>query len=217
MRRSKKDDFEKIKESIQEEVESNRKSIVIKNPGGSINNLPVKTPEYKKWLEAKQKKNPLIGTEFVNSAPEYGTEMVMLDSGIHEMGEAEFADLGNESQREFNTENVENDKTEIQNVDQGEALIEDSTDEMLIDYSIVQNTTKKLLGAPIDDIKKDIEDELKKYHQDKEYQTKIDIESSILQSKQILLENKANKKLLDNKPKEEGNKSTGNNENKLPE
>jgi hypothetical protein len=190
MRHSRKEDFDKIKESIKEEVEDNKKSIVVKNPGGSINNLPVKTPEYKKWLEAKQAKNPLIGSEFVNSAPEYGTEMVMMDSGIHEMGAAELADLDNESGKEFNSINVENDSKEMVATDTEEELISDDTDKMFIDFSIVQNTTKKLLGRPLEDIKQDVVDELKKYHGNKDYETDIDIDKSIQQSKMILIENR---------------------------
>jgi hypothetical protein len=196
MRRSKKEDFEKINESLKEELDNNRKSIVIKNPGGSINNLPVKTPEYQKWLEEKRKKNPLIGSEYVNSAPEYSTEMVMMDTGIHEMGQEELDNLDAESGKEFNSENVENDTTPVLVNDSEEALVEDDTDKTLIDYSIIQNTTKKLLGKPIDEIKRDIVDELKKYHADENYVTGVDMEKAIKHSEMVLIESKNNKKQL---------------------
>lgn len=177
---------------IRDIVESEEKELKLKHPpvltdvGGSISNLPVKTPEYKAWLEEKRKHNSLIGSEFVEPAPEYSTKF--------ELKEFEVSDATKEQIDSSKSDELYNPKTDsnIEYEDLGESPIKDTTDNKYIDFCIVELSTKKLLGRPIEDIEKDAIDEIKKHHADENYITEIDVKQVIEISEQLLIENKNN-------------------------
>lgn len=177
---------------VRDIVESEEKELKLKHPpiltnvGGSISNLPVKTEEYKLWLEEKRKHNSLIGSEFIEAAPEYGTAF--------ELKEFEVSDATKEQVDSTKSDELYNPKAEsnIESEDLGESPIKDTTDNKYIDFCIIELSTKKLLGKPIEDIEKDAIDEIKKHHGDTNYIIEIDVKQVIEISEKLLIENKNN-------------------------
>lgn len=179
---SKKDEMGTVSDLNQKQGDEFKKNhpIIIKDVGGSIANLPVNTPEYKKWLEKKIAKNGFIGHHL--PAPELGTEFVLQDDQelINPNSPITESDLEKE-------EDV--DSHSPSDVVETPPLIADSTDNKYIDLCIIENSTRLLLGRSLEDIEKDVSEKLKEYHQDSNYITPLNIPNCIAYSQHTLLEN----------------------------
>lgn len=188
---------------VNEIVQSEEKELKLKHPpilrdtGGAIGNLPVKSDEYKKWLEEKRKRNSLIGSEYVEAAPEYGTKFELLDMEVDEASEEQLDE--NKAKEAYNPSEQNNTPN---SEEMGEAPIQDNTDNKYIDFCIVELSTKKLLGHSLEDIEKDALDEMKKHHDDEKYTPEIDVKQVIEITGQLLIENKKNENKEIEKPTE---------------
>ena len=81
---SKKENYQHYKDILaeiqQDEVKELTSTQLIEYAGGSISNLPVNTKEFKSWLGEQQEINPLIGKQYLMSAPEYNTDEVIKET-----------------------------------------------------------------------------------------------------------------------------------------
>lgn len=184
-------------------VESEEKERMLKHPpilkdvGGSIGNLPVKTEEYRKWLDHWRSKNRLIGSEFIEPAPEYGTKFQLGETEVNSVTEEQLDKFKSNELYNFESES-NSDSKDLEDLE--ESPIKDTTDNKYIDFCIIELSTKKLLGKSVEDIEKDALDEIKKYHKNENYVIEIDVKQIIEISKQLLIENKNNNKNQLNKP-----------------
>lgn len=212
----KKEDVKKIKDSIAEE----RKEVVdslppmVKDTGGSIAALNSnKSLYFKKWVTDLQKKNICIGKSYLTAAEEYNTESKMV--GEPEMGEMtpEMLATLNNGAEEYKS-NIENpdtsdigaflkDKDAIEEEvehDEAESLKEAGAEAEIgfIDITIVENLTKELQDQMDEDIESAAREKLKEYHQNPEYEPKIDIPSVIENYKDVMIaQENPHKKLLE--------------------
>jgi hypothetical protein len=160
--------------------------------GGSIDNLAITTPEFKKWLTIQQSINPFIA-KHVTAAPEHYTEQKMV-------GNAKMVD-GNDLKELLDSieEGTENYKpVGIDGYTGGERDPNDETFNNFMDMVISENAVLMLPDYSIDDLESFIEESLKMYYDDEDYQPKIDIREAIENKRQFLLEQQEKHKLLTN-------------------
>jgi len=202
----KREEVQKVKDSIQEEREEIAKSLppIVRDTGGSIAGLGNKQPHFKKWVAKLQKEvNPLIGKDYIRSADEYNTDQQMVgDASVEEMT-PEMMEMINQGKDEFQS-NVLNpdhnstvrdflndeDDAATTTVDTAEALKDGADDAEMdfIDITIVENLTKELNDQITEDIEKEAKEKLKEYHQNKDYEANIDIPEVIENYKFLLIE-----------------------------
>ncbi len=164
---SKREEYKEIQNEISIEVnELKIKSPpVVQDPGGAIVNLKVDTPHFRKWIETIRQRNSLIGSQYVNSAPEYNIESIKLSEEVVDGTPEEIQKI---------EQNVEENQS-IDNIDS----IDDDSDKRIIDHSIIEKVTKLYLNSSIEDIAKESIKEMKNYYNDESYIPDIDIFSSI--------------------------------------
>lgn len=179
---SKRDEYIKLKELSQ----STSTDVIGYEAGGSINNLPVNTPEFKNWLELHRERNPFIG-KHVTAAPEYNVEQM---------------DLGTSSD-EDNKANEEllqkiNDNVIAFNIDEEEVgvapKVDEGKDKMFIDMLLVENAAKRLVNKSTEEIQEHAVSMMRSYHNDPNYNTGLDLGAVVEQSKVLAIANKTNDK-----------------------
>ena len=153
---SKRDTFEDIAWALEAEKNEKMGSTALVDYTGKERNLPT-TKEYKEWIGEKQKQNPLIG-KYVTRAPEYETD----------------AELGEQKQMD-----EEKAKSEIGKYVQDCMDAKVDIGEMenpLIDLCVIENSARFIFSNRIPyDIENCIKSELKRYHEDENYETSLDI------------------------------------------
>lgn len=160
---------------------------LIERAGGSISNLPVKTKEFADWIEDQQKnRNPLIGKQYITSASEYNTEQFKLGDDIELKGNSAIDLIKTEEGKAFDVDASQ----EIMNSNIGES--DDNHDTKFIDMVIIENATQKLLTTDIESVLINANDELKKYHNNNEYQTEINALDVIEQTQLLMIEEQKN-------------------------
>ena len=153
---SKRDTFEKISWALEAEKEKMMGSTALVDYTGKERNLPT-TKEYKEWIGEKQKQNPLIG-KYVKRAPEYETD----------------AELGEQKQMDEDKAKAEIGKY-VDECMEAKADI-DGAERPLIDMCVIENSARFILSNRIPyDIENCIKTELKRYHEDENYETSLDI------------------------------------------
>lgn len=178
-----------MKETPDETLELSHNAL-IERAGGSISNLPVQTKEFNDWIEEQRKlRNPLIGKSYIQSAPEYNAEQTKLgdETELTDADAAKF--VKGEITKAFNVE-------ESQKIMEENALSSDNHDIKFIDMTIIENSTQKKLSFDKESIVTTAIDELKKYHDDENYQTDMDANAIVEQTQQYLLTQENNTKLL---------------------
>lgn len=180
---------EDLKKESGETLELSHNAL-IERAGGSISNLPVQTKEFNDWIEEQRKiRNPLIGKSYITSASEYNSEQFKLDDQT---------ELHNDEAIQF----VNNESEKASNVDESQKILtetESSTDThdiKFIDMAIIENSVQKKLSCDKDVITSTAIDDLKKYHNDDNYETELDTNAIVEQTHQFLLTQEINTKLL---------------------
>jgi hypothetical protein len=189
---SKREEYQKLKETVaKQEQEVQSANMIVYEAGGSINNLPVNTPAFNKWLDVHREKNPFIG-KHVTAATEYNVEQMDLGAITDKEG------VENEEMLEKIKNDVpafsldEEELGEAPKVDQGQ-------DKLFIDMLLVENSAKRLVNKSTDEIKEHAVSMMRSYHSDPNYNTGLDLEAVVEQSKVLAIANKTNdKKLLRN-------------------
>lgn len=177
---SKKENYQHYKDLLaeiqQDDVKELTSSQLIEYAGGSISNLPVNTKEFKTWLGEQQEINPLIGKQYLMSAPEYNTDEVIT--------ETKFVS-GEERQTILNSQNKEYNPDDITNqimIEMDKSITEESHDLNFIDMTIIENTVRKIPHATFADIISACESIMRKYHNNESYVTSIPMEDVIHQT-----------------------------------
>lgn len=166
---------------------------LIERAGGSISNLPVKTKEFSEWLETQRDRNPLIGREYIESAPEYNSEQIKIGDEKEIYGDDANDLITKEENKAHDVEASQSMLSERL----GKALKgDDSHDVKFIDMAIIENTTSKLLTSDLDSIILQANEDLKKYHNDNSYETEINTSEVVEQAHILLIEEQNNFKLL---------------------
>jgi len=203
IRKRKKEDISKIRESVKKEKESIENALpsIVKDTGGSISNLPVKTKEYKNWLtDIRKNINPLIGKSYLTSAPEFDSEDKLVDDQKVEDTTPELAKVLSQGAGKFDLE--KDFSPEVKELGKGPKAGVDEKIEKFMDQTIVENTTKKFSTREDDQIREHAESQIKTYHDDPTYETDIDIDEVISTYKNMLvIQADAKKKLLENTTK----------------
>lgn len=177
--------IEAERQSSQDEIDS---FDIVKHAGGSINNLPVKTKEFGSWLAAHQSTNPFIG-KHVTSAPEEYTEAIKLndDEVLDEADTQEFINQSTLGAAEFDPNSSFGDEAD----DYKKAFKGDDThDNKFIDLNIIENMTKKYLSLSGSMIEDKANIAMQTYHDDKFYETPINVSNIIKESKILFIEQK---------------------------
>lgn len=194
----KRDIIEKVRQDIAKEQESHEAPAtldLVKHAGGSINNLPVKTEEFKQWLDDHQKINPFIG-KHAHYSQEDSAEEVQLDDREELTGKkaAKCLRLAEEGSKEFDPNSSFGEKAKSL----GAALKgDDNHDKKFIDITIAENMTHKLLNRPEEEIVEEAKKAMKIYHDDDKYETPINVSRIVEESKILFIEeNLSSKKLL---------------------
>lgn len=183
---------EVMKEHLNEPMELSHNALV-ERAGGSISNLPVKTKEFADWLQDQRERNPLIGRDYIEAAPEYNSEQIKMNDEKELYGSDATELVDKEESKAFDVEASQSMLSDRL----GAALIgDDSHDTKFIDMAIISNATKQLLTSDVDSITTHATDELKKYHGDANYQTDINVTDVIEQEQILLIEEQNNYKLL---------------------
>lgn len=171
------------------------KEVVLRdNSGGSISGKALTVQDKKsfnKWLTELQAKNIFIGKDYIQRATEYETDDKVIDSEVMDdvsQEDVEALGTGAIDIDELDLENLDiesMDLEELENIE--EALRQVDIENKFIDHCIISNTTKKLLGKSPEEIKEVAESEMKTYHQNSDYSTKVNIISSINHAETQLL------------------------------
>jgi len=183
----------KYKETMNEKPEETLElshNALIERAGGSISNLPVQTKEFNDWIEEQRKlRNPLIGKSYIQSAPEYNAEQTKIgdETELTDGDAAKF--VKSEITKAFNVD-------ESQKIMEENSLSSDNHDVKFIDMTIIENSTQKQLSFDKETIINNASDELKKYHNNENYQTDLDTNAIVEQTQQYLLTQENNTKLL---------------------
>ena len=189
---SKKENYQHYKDILaeiqQDEVKELTSTQLIEYAGGSISNLPVNTKEFKSWLGEQQEINPLIGKQYLMSAPEYNTDEVIKETKFVS-GEERQAILSSQN-KEYNPDDITN---QIM-IEMDKSITEESHDMNFIDMTIIENTVRTIPKAPLSDIIKACESVMRKYHDNESYVTSIPMEDVIYQT--LLLNDTLKEKLF---------------------
>lgn len=166
---------------------------IVQSTGGSINNLPVKTKEFDSWLAIHQNKNPFIG-KHVTSAPEYNVSQTDLGSAVADKPNEKDSNaiLFEKIKNHIPAFNVEID---IENICEAPKLNQNQ-DKKFIDMLLVESSAKKLVSKSNEEIKDYSIQLMKSYHDDSNYNTSIDLDMVVEQSKVLAIESKKDEKKL---------------------
>lgn len=167
---------------------------LVKYAGGSINNLPVKTEEFKTWLQSHQERNPFIGKHAHYSAEDSADE-VQLDDREELVGSKanKYIKIAEEGAKVFDPTSMFGAKVEKL----GPSLKNDNDHDMkFIDITIVENMTLKLLDRSEDDIISEAKNAIKTYHNDETYETPINVARIVDESKILFIEKNSNSNKL---------------------
>ena len=193
LRRSK-EELEQAKGFIKEEEEKVQNSLIsiAKNTGGALSNLKINTPAFRKWATDLQAINPAIGHKDIRPAPEYNVESKIVEEEMMDMSDEMFRNLMETG--EYNP-NIDNEK-ELQDLSQSPKS-DDSHDNDFIDQSIVENLTKDMFDELDEMIAEEAVNKIKDYHQNPDYQVKIDVPEIIENYREVLrIANPGNPKYL---------------------
>ena len=161
---------------------------LVERAGGSISNLPVQTKEFGDWITEQRKINPLIGKSYIEAAHEYHSEQIKMNDESTLINSDAENFIKHETNKAFDVEESQKIMSDVKDGD--------NHDIKFIDMSIIENTTSKMLSYDKEEIIKVANEELKKYHNDKNYETEIDSNSVINTTQQFLLTQGNNTKLL---------------------
>ena len=189
---SKREEYQKLKEVVaKQELEVQSANMVVYESGGSINNLPVDTPAFHKWLDTHRDRNPFIG-KHVTAAPEHNVEQMDLGA-ITEKDGLETQEMLDKIKNDIPAFNLDEDELgQAPKADQGQ-------DKLFIDILLVENSAKRLINKSSEEIKEHAVNMMRSYHSDPNYNTGLDLEAVVEQSKVLAIANKTNdKKLLRN-------------------
>lgn len=136
--------YKKVKEVIEQEkgVEVDFAS----ESGGSISNLPVKSTEYKQWLAERQESNLFIGKDYISRSTDDEIESV-------KVGEESVSDNVSEMSIDVNI-----DESTI-----ADGITNDKSDDF-INFSIIENNVKLLVGKSDDEIKETLIKQINEHH-----------------------------------------------------
>ena len=189
---SKKESYQQYKSILaeiqQDDVKELTSNQLIEYAGGSISNLPVNTKEFKTWLGEQREINPLIGKQYLMSAPEYNTNEVITETKFVS-GEERKSILTSQS-KEYNPDDITN---QIM-IEMDKSITDESHDLNFIDMAIIENTVRTIPNAPLSDIIHTSQSIMIKYHEDDNYVPSISIEDVILQA--LLLNDTSKEKLF---------------------
>ena len=189
---SKKENYQHYKDMLAEieidDVKELTSSQLVEYAGGSISNLPVNTKEFKTWLGEQQEINPLIGKQYLMSAPEYHTDEIITDTKFVS-GEEKQTVLNSQS-KEYNPDDITN---QIM-IEMDKSIVGESPDLNFIDMTIIENTVRTIPNAPLANIINACEIVMRKYHENETYITSISMEDVICQT--ILLNDTMKEKLF---------------------
>jgi hypothetical protein len=193
----KKEELSEVKKVIQQEQDDIKRSLppIVIDTGGSIGNLNINTPAFKKWLvEVREKINPLIGKTYLSAAPEYSSKEQMVEKSASVEGLTDvFRKVLEKGASTFDPKDSSGPEAE----NSGDLFKINDVENKFIDIVIVENLTKKMSRETIENIEKTAIEELKDYYSNPEYITKIPIKEVIENYKNILLiEDNPDKKLL---------------------
>ena len=192
---SKRDEYQKLKETvIKQESEERVANMVVYESGGSIDNLPVNTPEFHNWLELHRNKNPFIG-KHVTAAAEYNVQQTDLTNSV-EIPDEVNAELFDKINKEIPVYDLDEEELGVApKVDKGQ-------DKLFIDMLLIENSAKRLSGKTSDEIKEHAISMMRSYHDDTNYNSGLDVDAVVEQSKVLAIANAKNsqndKKLLRN-------------------
>ncbi len=182
----KRDEYIKVKQSHDKMVAELNDSMpnIVQDSGGSINNLPVKTPEFQAWLELHRSANPFIGRH-VTAAPEYNVSQTDLGS-ITDNKESDHDELLHKIENHISISGLE------------ESLIDDTPapkpnmnqDKKFIDILLVESAAKALINKSNEEIKSHSLNLMKSYHNANDYATEIDLDMIVERSKLLAIESK---------------------------
>ena len=166
---------------------------IVQSTGGSINNLPVKTKEFDSWLAIHQSNNPFIG-KHVTSAPEYNVSQTDLGSSISDKPNEKDSNaiLFEKIKANIPAFDVE---VDIENICEAPKLNQNQ-DKKFIDMLLVESSAKKLASKSNEEIKDYSIQLMKSYHDDSNYNTSIDLDMVVEQSKVLAIESKKDEKKL---------------------
>lgn len=191
-RPSRKEQFTKIRESVDKQRQEAEEKLpaIVKDSGGSIDKLPVKTKAFSKWLSEHQDANPFIG-KHVTSASEYNVSQTELDKVEVEATPELLKSLEN---TKFNPESNDGLTEEYL----GEApKVHNDSDKKFIDITLIENATRRLSGKPNEEIKEHAINSMRSYHDNSDYTPEVNLEPIIEHTKVLLLEKgNINKKYL---------------------
>jgi len=161
---------------------------LVERAGGSISNLPVQTKEFGDWITEQRKLNPLIGKSYIEAAHEYNSEQFKLGDDTTLTGSDATDFVKHEENKAFDVD--ESQKIMAENKEG------DNHDIKFIDMSIIENTTSKMLSHDKEEIIKVANEQLKKYHNNENYETEIDSDAVVNTTQQFLLTQENNTKLI---------------------
>ena len=180
----KREDFSKLKNVVDVDSKKAQEALppIVKDTGGSIGNLPIKTEAFKKWLgEVRENINPLIGKSYLTAAPEYSSE----DKMVGETKVLDISELGKLAKENYEEELPESPKDNS------------DTEEKFIDINIIENAVREALGKSEDEIENLAMKKMREYHEDKKYETSLDIGKVIFNYKQNLIAREESRKMIE--------------------
>ena len=148
----------------------------------------VESKEFGDWITEQRKINPLIGKSYIEAAHEYHSEQIKMNDESTLINSDAENFIKHETNKAFDVEESHKIMSDVKDGD--------NHDIKFIDMSIIENTTSKMLSYDKEEIIKVANEELKKYHNDKNYETEIDSNSVINTTQQFLLTQGNNTKLL---------------------
>ena len=158
---------------------------IVQDSGGSINNLPVKTPEFQQWLQLHRDANPFIGRH-VTSAPEYNVSQTDLGLSETKESENEHAELLHKIENYISITGLEESLIDGTEAPKANA----NQDKKFIDILLVESAAKRLLTQGNDEIKEHSISLMRSYHNQSDYTTEIDLDMIVERSKLIAIESK---------------------------
>jgi len=188
----KKEEVNKVREVIYNEknvLDANLPTIIGSGnkAAGSIGEVTSKSLYFKQWVGMKQHTNPLIG-KHVSSAPEYSTECVIVDQKISDLSDALKTTINSGAEGY----NPSNDTTEVEDLGKS-PKVDHNQDKKFIDINIIENATRLLVGKTDDVIENTCKQQMKAYHDDPNYETKMPVKSIIENYRDKLIASKESK------------------------
>lgn len=195
----KKEDVNKIRKYIHE-VNNPTKNVpsIVDKSYGSIGEVKTKSLYFKLWVKGKHVGNSLIGSGNVQSAPEYSTDSVLVDQHVGEMTDDIQQNL-EKGASAYDKDNIDTvDTTQLEDLGISPKL-DLGKDKKFIDLSIIENTTKRLIGKTLEEVEENCKLQMKAFHDDPNYETDMNMANIISTYKNKLIATGQDKKLISNK------------------